>query len=127
MKTLKWKHEDVVAICELYKKFLLLRKKYPIDVELVPSQEMDEIWHNHILDTKKYIEDCNSIFGFYLNHNPYDSDNKESLSITLNGFEHTQELFFKEYGYYIPEVRMNFLKYLKNILINLLHKKIINF
>jgi hypothetical protein len=32
---------------------------------------VDKIWHVHILDTSKYREDCNFLFGFFLEHFPY--------------------------------------------------------
>jgi len=39
--------------------------------ELVPSEDIDELWHIHILDTIKYRNDCQNIFGFFLDHFPY--------------------------------------------------------
>src|SRR5438034_8143694 len=35
-----------------------------------PSQEVDEFWHQHILDTQKYLQDCKSVFGYYMHHTP---------------------------------------------------------
>lgn len=32
---------------------------------------VDEFWHQHILDTHAYHEDCEVIFGNYLHHFPY--------------------------------------------------------
>lgn len=53
----------------LYRTFLLLHKYYP-NQKLVPSVEMDIFWHNHILHSRKYFEDCNNFFGCYLHHHP---------------------------------------------------------
>src|SRR3989338_2769153 len=67
-----WKKADVLKICALYRNFLFLNKKYELERgQLPPSEEIDEFWHNHILDTKKYHHDCDNIFGFYLHHYPY--------------------------------------------------------
>ncbi len=62
--------ETAVSIADLYRAFLYLCKKYPDDV-IVPTKEVDDFWHLHILDTRNYIQDCEKIFGKYLHHFPY--------------------------------------------------------
>src|SRR3989338_2927112 len=110
--TKKWRRADVVKICELYRHFLFLKKKYSLDDEkLPPSEEIDEFWHNHILDTKKYKVDCQNIFGFYLDHYPYFGlDGKTTKDDLDNAFKRTQELHHKEFGdyiYYVRNVRLH--------------------
>ena len=41
----------------LYRNFLYLLAKYP-NTLLPPSQEMDEVWHAHILHTRDYRNFC---------------------------------------------------------------------
>lgn len=53
-----------------YRKFLSLHLAHP-DTDIVPCKLVDEIWHQHILDTQAYHEDCDVIFGSYLHHFPY--------------------------------------------------------
>lgn len=53
-----------------YRKFLALHIAYP-DTDIVPCKLVDEIWHQHILDTRAYHADCEAIFGSYLHHFPY--------------------------------------------------------
>jgi len=53
-----------------YRKFLALHLLYP-DADVVPCKVVDEIWHQHILDTAAYREDCDRIFGRFLDHFPY--------------------------------------------------------
>jgi hypothetical protein len=53
-----------------YRKFLALHLAFPED-EIVPCKIVDEFWHQHILDTRAYHEDCDAIFGGYLHHFPY--------------------------------------------------------
>jgi hypothetical protein len=53
-----------------YRKFLALHLAFP-DADIVPSKLVDEIWHQHILDTQAYHDDCDAIFGTYLHHFPY--------------------------------------------------------
>src|ERR1700737_4629714 len=35
-----------------------------------PTQEVDQFWHYHILDTRKYRDDCHTVFGHYIDHTP---------------------------------------------------------
>lgn len=35
-----------------------------------PTVDVDEMWHTHILDTKKYAADCQRMFGGFLHHIP---------------------------------------------------------
>lgn len=53
-----------------YRKFLALQLAFP-QMEIVPCRGVDEIWHGHILDTKAYAEDCDSLFGEFLHHCPH--------------------------------------------------------
>ncbi len=53
-----------------YRRFLALHLMYP-DEDIVPCKLVDEIWHKHILDTIAYREDCDRIFGRFLDHYPY--------------------------------------------------------
>jgi hypothetical protein len=53
-----------------YRSHLKLTAWYPAE-SVVPSQAADEVWHAHILDTAKYAEDCEAVFGFFLHHFPY--------------------------------------------------------
>lgn len=66
----KWSLARARAAEKWYRRFLFLVANYP-DEAIVPTKEIDEIWHTHILDTRKYIEDCNALFGEYLHHFPY--------------------------------------------------------
>jgi hypothetical protein len=72
---------------------------------LPPSKDVDEFWHNHILDTKKYREDCQAIFGFYLDHYPYFGMDQESTKEDLNvAFEKMQRLHEQEFGFRVQRV-----------------------
>ena len=53
-----------------YKRFLILNMKHPKD-RVVPSDDVDDFWHQHILDTRRYPEDCQAIFGYFFHHYPY--------------------------------------------------------
>ena len=53
-----------------YRKFLALRLSMP-GANIVPCKIVDEMWHQHILDTIAYRSDCDAIFGRYMDHFPY--------------------------------------------------------
>jgi hypothetical protein len=100
-----WNHDDANEVCRLYRNWLFLSIKYP-DKSLPPSEDVDEFWHNHILDTKKYRVDCDMLFGKYLDHYPYFGIDATSTMTDLgNAFADTQALHFAEFGEYIYEVR----------------------
>ena len=62
--------EKADELIEKYRRFLKLCAMYP-ERSIVPSKEIDQVWHVHILDTAKYAADCDAIFGFLLHHFPY--------------------------------------------------------
>lgn len=109
-RSLGWNLADLKKIEALYKNFLILNLKYPNE-RIIPSEEVDEMWHNHILDTIKYQEDCAQVFGFYLHHYPYlGMRGKEDYKNLLLFFEKTQLLHTKEFGYPVYHVRYGFIK-----------------
>ena len=61
-------YADVVEL--QYRKFLTLLILYPNEV-FTPIGDVDEFWHQHILDTRAYASDCFSVFGHFMHHNPY--------------------------------------------------------
>ncbi len=65
-----WSLEKVNAVEVEYRRFLYLMKKFPNEIT-APQVDVDTFWHYHILDTMKYAEDCQAIFGYFLHHFPY--------------------------------------------------------
>ena len=104
-----WRRKDAIAISKMYKKFLYLQKKYSSQYSLPPLEEIDEFWHNHILDTKMYKKDCKAIFGEYLEHYPYfgidDNSNIEDLH---SAFRNTTQLYEQEFNAQLTKVRNRF-------------------
>jgi hypothetical protein len=52
-----------------YRRFLALKYVCPT-ASLRPSDDVDEIWHQHILNTRQYAKDCSGLFGGFLHHQP---------------------------------------------------------
>lgn len=90
----RWRRVDAEQCALLYKNFMYLQLKHP-SLALVPSKSIDEFWHNHILHTKKYMQDCEKIFGFYLHHEPAESTDEQSL---VNAYILTKQLYFAEFN-----------------------------
>lgn len=91
----RWQMNDAIICLQRYKNFLWLQKKY-IGTPLVPTREIDECWHNHILFTRLYVRDCLQIFGHYLHHDPFPigQDTTELIQDYLN----TKTLYEAEFG-----------------------------
>jgi hypothetical protein len=81
-----------------YRRFLTLHLHYP-ERTLVPSALIDLVWHYHILDTRKYAEDCDRIFGYFLHHDPYFGvGGEENRRANLDAWDATLELWEEEFG-----------------------------
>jgi Glycine-rich domain-containing protein-like len=94
-----WSAEKTQVAVNRYRMFLYVSHLYPY-LQLVPTEEIDEVWHTHILiDTSNYIQDCQYLFGYILHHRS---------SFTLMGaveqqnqntaFAMTQKLFEQIFG-----------------------------
>ena len=90
---LGWSKTNVREAVGMYQMFLYLCWKYPRKV-IVPTFEVDLVWHEHILHTKKYAADCEMLFGKFLHHNP---SNESSETKIYNGFRETLKLIRKEF------------------------------
>lgn len=102
-----WNRHHAEKLSDMYRNYLWLCRKYS-DLKLPPSDEIDEFWHNHILDTKRYRQDCRYIFGKYFDHYPYFGIDKNSTVSDLNtAFEQMQKLYRQEFGECIENVRPN--------------------
>jgi hypothetical protein len=53
-----------------YRRYLALQLAFP-EATIVPCKIVDEMWHQHILDTYAYAADCDRLFGRFLHHYPY--------------------------------------------------------
>ncbi len=82
-----WSRERAEATVGEYRKFLVLVGEALLQQDnepVVPWGGVDDVWHAHILDTEKYQQDCNDLFGRFLHHFPYygmrgDADRKNLI------------------------------------------------
>ena len=71
-----WSLERAEAARAEYVRFLTLLQRRPGFMVIPWSNEegqddLDQFWHQHILDTAKYAADCNALFGRMIHHNPH--------------------------------------------------------
>ena len=112
---LGWKPQQADAGIRQYRNILLLWLKYGDETTLPPSEDIDEIWHNHILDTKKYQADCDFLFGKFLHHYPYFGiDDQTDRNDLNNAFANTKRLYIKEFGEPLLNVRFKLRPFIKS-------------
>lgn len=100
-----WFLDEAYQVCRQYRNFLFLNKKYGDRYAIPPTEEIDEFWHSHILDTKAYRRDCEAIFGKYLDHYPYFGiDEKSDISDLNRAFKNTLKLYQDEFGESIEHI-----------------------
>ncbi|AFY81430.1 glycine-rich domain-containing protein [Oscillatoria acuminata] len=90
-----------------YLMFLCLLYLYP-HLAIAPNREIDHVWHQHILDTSKYAQDCQMLFGQFIHHFPYfgirDPGDQEQLQ---DAFAQTEALFQTHFGITLAETDQN--------------------
>lgn len=92
---------ELARMAELeYKRHLTLILWNPYtDFPIVPTGLVDDLWHNHILDTRAYFTDTQLVFGTYLHHFPYLGLTKSSSDKLLErAFRLTAELYLRTFG-----------------------------
>jgi hypothetical protein len=95
-----WSQEYCNEVEIEYKRFLALKRKYP-ENEIVPNAAIDKFWHQHILDTAKYADDCQNYFGYFLHHYPYFGMNgSEDVQNLIEAFEETKKLYYHHFCEY---------------------------
>lgn len=93
-----WSRDEAERHELQYRRFLALLARYPDEV-IVPDTDVDKFWHAHILDTMKYAEDCQDIFGYFLHHFPYFGLRGEEDAANLSqAARNTKRLYQKEFG-----------------------------
>jgi hypothetical protein len=93
-----WSREYVERMALAYKRFLTLLVKFPEET-IAPTKDVDKFWHGHILDTQKYAEDCENVFGYFLHHFPYFGMRGEQDAADLEAASaRMHELHEREFG-----------------------------
>jgi hypothetical protein len=81
-----------------YRRYLALKLAFP-DADIVPCKIVDEMWHQHILDTMAYATDCEALFGYFLHHYPYFGMRDEAEAQQLvDAYADTIERYIAAFG-----------------------------
>lgn len=93
-----WTDEVILEVSTWYRRFLALAILEP-GITIVPNGPIDEFWHAHILDTQKYAEDCQNMFGRMLHHYPYFGiKDAEDAANRDRAFDQTNKAYQKWFG-----------------------------
>src|SRR5882672_3480834 len=95
-----WTREYAEGIEQGYRNYLTMLAKYQDDAEdILLSKDVDEFWHTHILQTIKYTEDCETVFGKYLHHAPHIGEvTAADIEKRIALAEKTRRLYQREFG-----------------------------
>src|SRR5258708_7965918 len=97
-----WTREYVDRMELAYKRFLTLLVRFP-DETIAPTKDVDKFWHGHILDTIKYADDCQNVFGYFLHHFPYFGMRGEEDAANLRtAGKNMHALYEREFGEALP-------------------------
>src|SRR6267154_1470102 len=95
-----WTCEYAEGIEQGYRTYLAMLAKYPDHaVDILLSKDVDEFWHTHILQTVKYHDDCEAVFGKYLHHAPHIGEvTAEDQAKREEQAEKTRRIYRQEFG-----------------------------
>lgn len=94
----QWDAEKLDRVELLTKCFLAMSDIRP-EMVCVPTEEIDTFWHTWILDTRKYAEDMQNVFGRMIHHYPYAGTiDQADADRQLARAHHTVQVFNEEFG-----------------------------
>ena len=103
-----WSRDQADVVELWYKRYLMLNLKFPKS-SIVPNKLIDTFWHYHILDTMKYADDCQNVFGYFFHHFPYfGMRSSEDANNLKRAFASTEYLFLHEFGESLSELLNTF-------------------
>jgi hypothetical protein len=99
----KWTPEMLRLADREYRRFLDLRR-LGILRGVVPSEIMDAVWHEHILDTRNYAIDMERIFGAFVHHEPNYGDDAAITAEMEGALRLTVQAYRDVFGEEMPGV-----------------------
>jgi len=84
-----------------FKRFMSLGLLFPNPTyNFAPSWPVDRMWHELILDTKRYQVLCMEVHGAFVHHNPLDSEQIAKTAGEVIGY--TKGRIYEAYGAVVP-------------------------
>lgn len=74
---IKGEVEDAEQLEKKFRRYAKMLLENP-DKEIPPTPEIDEFWHALILDTVRYEQFCDEVFGEFLHHVPGDPHERDA-------------------------------------------------
>ncbi|QTD55017.1 glycine-rich domain-containing protein-like [Parasphingorhabdus cellanae] len=93
----EYTHDDIVRAVSQYEKFLTLAAKYK-ETALIPTKQIDMIWHLHMLNPRDYYHDCMALFGQILDHEAGFGERQSEKAAHAVALDITAALWKKEFG-----------------------------
>jgi hypothetical protein len=95
-----WSRDYAETIEAAYKTYLTMLAKHQDHAEdIMLAKDVDEFWHTHILQTMKYADDCEKVFGAFLHHNPHVGPRTaRDLQTRAEMAEKTRRIYAQEFG-----------------------------
>ncbi len=72
----RWSAIRITKALAAYESFMTHAAESPVMV--IPTGDVDEVWHLHILDTRKYLIDCHEAFGRFIHHTPFEESKSDT-------------------------------------------------
>ncbi len=92
-----WTKEQADLVEVRYRRFLQMAMLYP-GMSLAPAHDIDLFWHEHILNTRAYISDCQTLFGHYLHHDAGFGAADDEIEAKLAYDSKTASIYFELFG-----------------------------
>jgi hypothetical protein len=93
-----WSRERVDLVEKHYKRFLYMCVTDP-DSPTIHTDDIDDFWHAHILDTEKYALDCEKTLGRFVHHFPYfGMRNEQDQKVLQTSFSDTRRKYDELFG-----------------------------
>lgn len=90
-----WDMERAEATIVEYLRFMEMLAESP-RMELIASTDVDLVWHEHIMDTTNYANDCITLFGQFLHHRR--ARTLAERKAIAGSYEKTKEHYAKRYN-----------------------------
>ena len=97
MRMYGWDLPTTRKILKGYRQFLHLKKHFEDwdATTLSPSDQIDKMWHAHILDVNNYVHDCILLCGHVVGHNP---DGMVDGTAKASRIKFTHEALVEQFG-----------------------------